>query len=79
MAYFQITRGDNSDWRYRFRGDNHEIVASGEGYSSLQACEHAIGLIKREAAAAPVVYPRVGGLFGGRRLRPMTNALMTKS
>lgn len=33
-------------WRWRLRAANNEIVASGEGYESKQACLDGIALVK---------------------------------
>jgi uncharacterized protein YegP (UPF0339 family) len=54
MARFEINRGESGDYRWRFRADNNEIVASGEGYNSKDDCEHAVQLIKEEAPRAEV-------------------------
>ena len=41
------------EWRWRFKSPNGKIMAdSGEGYSSLSACDNAIDVIKREASKA---------------------------
>jgi uncharacterized protein len=40
-------------WRWRFITGNGRIIAdSGEGYNSLDACDHAIGVLQREAPLA---------------------------
>lgn len=46
--------GGTGDWRWRLRGGNHEIIASGEGYTSKANCSHAIDLMKQTSAATPV-------------------------
>lgn len=44
------------EWRWRFKAPNGKIMAdSGEGYSSLAACDAAIAVIKREAPLAALV------------------------
>jgi uncharacterized protein YegP (UPF0339 family) len=44
-------------WRWRLYAPNEKILAvSGEGFSSLKACEDNIALVKRVAAGAPVRY-----------------------
>jgi uncharacterized protein YegP (UPF0339 family) len=42
-------------WRWRLCGGNHEIIASGESYTTREACEHAIGLVKGTTAFTPVL------------------------
>lgn len=42
-------------WYFRAKGANHEIVCASEGYKSERAARKTIGLIKREAANAPIV------------------------
>lgn len=54
MARFEIHRDEGGEYRWRFRADNNEVVASGEGYSSKDDCEHAIQLIKEQAPQAQV-------------------------
>lgn len=34
-----------TEWRWRLRAGNHEIIASGEGYKNRDDCIHAVGLI----------------------------------
>jgi uncharacterized protein YegP (UPF0339 family) len=42
-----------SKWRWRFVAPNGKIMAdSGEGYSSLHACDEAIAVLKREVPLA---------------------------
>lgn len=56
--YFQVYReaggGRNADWRWRLRAGNHEIIASGEGYSSRAAVLHAVNLVKEVTARTRV-------------------------
>lgn len=49
--YYEILKDARGEWRWRFRGANHEIVASGEGYKSLASCEHAVSLLKASFSA----------------------------
>lgn len=43
------------EWRWRFIAANGRRIAdSGEGYTSLSACDHAIAVIKKEAPSAPL-------------------------
>ena len=44
------------EWRWRYVAPNGRIMAdSGEGYSSLDACNQAIAVIKREVPLAALV------------------------
>ena len=49
---FEIYRDEGGEYRWRFRADNGEIVASGEGYRRKEDCEHAVRLIKDQAPQA---------------------------
>lgn len=53
MSSFEIyTSG--AEFRWRFKGGNGEIVASGEGYTSKADAEEAVEVLKREASRATV-------------------------
>lgn len=55
MAKFEIYQDGAGDFRWRFQANNGKILAvSVEGYINRTNCEHAIILIKREAAQALV-------------------------
>ena len=41
-------------WRWRLKGANHEIVASGESYWNETDCDHASNLVKGTTSATPV-------------------------
>lgn len=49
--YYQIYKDISGLWRWRFRGGNHEIVASGESYVNKADCLHAISLISTSGQA----------------------------
>jgi uncharacterized protein YegP (UPF0339 family) len=49
--YYKIYRDVQGYWRWRLKSANHETIASGEGYSSKAACNHAIELVKRSYSA----------------------------
>jgi uncharacterized protein YegP (UPF0339 family) len=51
---FETYRNEGGEYRWRFRADNGEIVASGEGYHRKEDCEHAVRLIKDQAPQAEV-------------------------
>jgi uncharacterized protein len=52
--YFEKYKSGN-EWRWRLKGANHEIVASGEGYWSEASCDHAIQLVKGTTDRTPVI------------------------
>jgi uncharacterized protein YegP (UPF0339 family) len=55
--FFWIYRDRASEWRWRLYAPNEKIIAeSGEGFSSLSACETNIALVKRVAPGAPIRY-----------------------
>jgi uncharacterized protein YegP (UPF0339 family) len=54
VARFEIYRDQSGEYRWRFRTDNNEVVASGEGYRSREDCEHAVQLVKDQAPQAEV-------------------------
>ncbi|NKB16205.1 MAG: DUF1508 domain-containing protein [Sphingomonadales bacterium] len=53
--YFQKFQ-TGGQWRWRLKGANHEIIASGESYYNEQDCNHAINLVKSTTASTPVYY-----------------------
>ncbi|RSZ28799.1 DUF1508 domain-containing protein [Variovorax beijingensis] len=54
--YFEIYPS-GFQWRWRLKAANHEIIASGEAYTSKQGCLHAIELMK-QTTANTLVYER---------------------
>lgn len=55
MAEFEIDTNRNGEYIWRFQaGGNNEIVAVGESYRDKRNCQHAIELLKRDAASAGV-------------------------
>lgn len=55
MAKFEIYQDGAGDFRWRFQANNGKVLASSsEGYMNRTNCEHAIILLKREAAQAVV-------------------------
>jgi uncharacterized protein len=54
VAKFEIYRDADDEYRWRFRADNNEVVAAGEGYRSRDDCEHAVQMIKEQAPQAEV-------------------------
>ena len=44
---FHIYKDHKGEWRWRLKAANGKIVAdSSEGYSSKQACQHGVDLVK---------------------------------
>jgi uncharacterized protein YegP (UPF0339 family) len=41
-------------WRWRLKGANHEILASGEAYHNKQDCLNVIALLKSTTVSTPV-------------------------
>ena len=54
MAKFEIYKDKRGQFRWRLRADNHQIIASGEGYSSKAACKNGIESVKKNAGKAKV-------------------------
>lgn len=52
--YFQIFQGANSQWYWRLKSANHEIIAVSEGYTTKQNCLHSIGLVMNTTHQTPV-------------------------
>jgi uncharacterized protein YegP (UPF0339 family) len=44
-GYYEIY-ASGSQWRWRFKANNHEIIASGESYWNKSDCLRAIALMK---------------------------------
>lgn len=38
LPYFEVYKDKAGEWRWRLKAANHEILASGEGYSSRSKC-----------------------------------------
>jgi uncharacterized protein YegP (UPF0339 family) len=65
-VYFEIyregsTTGDDiqsdiadREWRWRLKGGNHEIIASGEGYGSHADCLRAVYLVRKTSNNTPI-------------------------
>ncbi|MCO5328247.1 MAG: DUF1508 domain-containing protein [Solirubrobacterales bacterium] len=52
--YFAIRRSKDGQYWWRAVGDNNEIMAASELMTTKQSCQHAIDVIRAQAAAAPV-------------------------
>jgi len=44
----------SGQWRWRLRGGNHEIFASGESYHNKQDCLKAITLLQSTSTSTPI-------------------------
>jgi uncharacterized protein YegP (UPF0339 family) len=53
--YQQSTGKARKEWRWRLKATNHEIIASGESYTSRANVVAAIELIKKVNARTPIV------------------------
>jgi uncharacterized protein YegP (UPF0339 family) len=54
-GYYEIYQ-DRYQWRWRFKANNHEIIASGESYYNKSDCLNAVALMKGSYSAP--VYER---------------------
>ncbi|BDA78474.1 UPF0339 protein [Leptospira kobayashii] len=54
-AKFEIYKDKAGEYRFRLKAANGEVIATGEGYSSKQACENGIESVKKNAPAAEIV------------------------
>ena len=55
VARFEVYRNELAVWRWRLKGANGEIVASGEAYTRKADCLRAVKAIRRLAGEAKVV------------------------
>ena len=55
MGKFEIYKGKAGEYRFRLKAGNGEIIATGEGYSTKDACKKGIASVKKNAPDAPVV------------------------
>jgi uncharacterized protein YegP (UPF0339 family) len=49
-GYYEIYKS-SSQWRWRFKANNHEIIAHGESYYNKDDCLNAIRLLKGSSNA----------------------------
>jgi uncharacterized protein YegP (UPF0339 family) len=57
MTKFTIYKTRSGQWRWRLRGKNGEILASGESYKRRKDCFAVISLVKKTNAKTPVDFP----------------------
>ncbi|PJZ48032.1 YegP family protein [Leptospira saintgironsiae] len=53
-AKFVIYQDAKGEYRFRLKAANGEIIATGEGYTSKQACKDGIESVKKNAPSASV-------------------------
>lgn len=51
---FEVYKGA-SDWRFRLKSGNGEVVATGQGYSSKDGAKQGCAAVQKAAADAKVV------------------------
>lgn len=61
IGFYEVYR-QGSEWRWRFRGANHKIIASGESYRRKIDCFKAIELIKNSFSCPIIKYEWSDGL-----------------
>lgn len=54
MAYFIVYKDVAGNFRWRLKADNHEVVATGEGYLSKQGAINSANWVKTKASNAPI-------------------------
>lgn len=54
-AKFEVYKDAKGEYRFRLKAANGETIASGEAYSTKQACLNGIDSVKKSASAAEVV------------------------
>ena len=54
-AKFEIFKDKKSEYRFRLKAPNGEIIAVGEGYKQKQGCINGIESIKKNAPIAEIV------------------------
>ena len=55
MASFELYKGSDSQYRWRLKSANGQIIATGgEGYTSKAGAQNGIDAVKSGAASAPV-------------------------
>lgn len=54
MTKFEIYKDEASEYRWRLRAGNNEIIANGEGYVSKRDCLHCVELVRMLSEDTPV-------------------------
>ena len=55
MPKFEIYKDASGKFRFRLKAPNGEIIATGEAYSTIEACKRGIESVKANAPRAVVV------------------------
>ena len=51
---FEVYQDKAGEFRFRLKATNGQIVAVGEGYTTMKACQNGIASIKKNAPDSPV-------------------------
>lgn len=55
MAKFELYKGSDSQYRWRLKSANGQVIATGgEGYTTKASAENGIAAVKRDAPAATI-------------------------
>lgn len=54
---FRIYRDSQNQWRWRLKGNNGEILATGEGYHNRQDCLECVRLVQHSSTAEISIEP----------------------
>ncbi len=52
---FEIYTDKKGEFRFRLKAKNGQIIATGEGYTTIKACKNGVASIQKNAPDAPVV------------------------
>ncbi len=52
---FEIYKDKAGEFRFRLKATNGQIIATGEGYTTMKACQNGIASIRKNAPDSPVV------------------------
>ena len=52
---FEVYADKKGDFRFRLKAKNGQIIATGEGYTTIKACKNGIESIKKNAPGAQIV------------------------
>lgn len=52
--YFTVYLDVSGQWRWNLKSANHEIIASGESYTTKQNCMKAVSLVQSTSVTTPV-------------------------
>ena len=51
---FEVYQDKTGEFRFRLKARNGQIIATGEGYTTMKACENGIASVKKNAAEGKV-------------------------